>query len=114
MPPPIHSFPAAELPLAVQIDVDEKRRKTENMRRPIDLVRDCELSTLVQYECSIDHPEIRDSRVRCWPVQRFFRQCRDKKGKFTVETTAWEGPAAAAAAATATAASSKTNTPTQH
>lgn len=74
MPPPIHSFPAVALPVAVQIDVDGKKRKTENMRRPIDLARDCELSTLLQYECSIDHPERRDSRVRCWPVQRFFRQ----------------------------------------
>ncbi|KAK4214603.1 hypothetical protein QBC37DRAFT_420922 [Rhypophila decipiens] len=101
MAPAIHSFPAAELPLAVQVDVDGKRRRTEDMRRPVDLVQDCELSTLFQYECYIDHPEMRDSRVRCWPVQRFFRQCQDKKGKFTVETTAWEGPAAAAAAAAA-------------
>jgi len=74
MTPPCLSFPAKDVPKHVQVGLDGKRRKTKDMRRPIDLARDCELFGFLQYECGIDHPEIRDSRVSCWPVQRLFRQ----------------------------------------
>lgn len=120
MTPPVHSFPAVDLPLQVQLDATGRVRKSEN-GQPISLTG-CELLSLVQYDCSVDHPEIRNSPVRCWPVQRWFRRyefwcsadgwlvklkqranscclsvcrCQDKKGSFTVETTAWEGSALA-------------------
>ncbi|KAH6842255.1 hypothetical protein B0I37DRAFT_194724 [Chaetomium sp. MPI-CAGE-AT-0009] len=94
MAPPCPSFPARHLSAAAQIDTDGKVRKTEDGSR-INLARDCELFSLVQYECIVRHPELVDSPVQCWPVQRWFRRCQDKKGSFTAETTAWEGTAAA-------------------
>ncbi|KAK3317010.1 hypothetical protein B0H66DRAFT_310261 [Apodospora peruviana] len=100
MAPTCVTFPAKDVHLHVQVGPDGRVRKTEGGLL-IDLA-DCELFGLVQYECSIDHPEIRDSKVRCWPVQRWFRRCQDRKGKFTVETTAWEGTAAASAGNTTT------------
>jgi len=72
MTPPVHSFPAADLPLQVQLDASGRVRKTED-GQPISLTG-CELLSLVQYSCEIDHPEIRESPVRCWPVQRWFRR----------------------------------------
>ncbi|KAK4120075.1 hypothetical protein N657DRAFT_603369, partial [Parathielavia appendiculata] len=95
MAPPCPTFPAGHLSGAVQISADGKVRKTENGRR-IDLARDCELFELVQYECVVRHPELADSPVQCWPVQRWFRSCQDKKGGFMAETTTWEGTAARA------------------
>jgi hypothetical protein len=73
MTPPCHSFPAAELPLKVQLDKKGRKRKTEG-GGSIDLLSGCELLGFAQYSCSVDHPEIRDSPVRCWPVQRWFRR----------------------------------------
>ncbi|KAL2134498.1 hypothetical protein VTI74DRAFT_11681 [Chaetomium olivicolor] len=92
MAPPCPAFPARKLPAVAQIGVDGKVRKTEDGGR-IDLARDCELLGLLQYECVVSHPEIANSPVRCWPVQRLFRRCQDKRGNFTAETTAWEGTA---------------------
>ncbi|KAK3332703.1 hypothetical protein B0T19DRAFT_439515 [Cercophora scortea] len=89
MPPPCPSFPAKELPAKVQIGPDGKGRKTID-GRPIDLTKDCQLLSLLQYECHVDRPIKPDSLTRCWPVQRWFRRCQDKKGTFMVETTAWE------------------------
>ena len=34
----------------------------------------CELFSMTQYDCQIDRPEVGDSPVRCWPVQRWFRR----------------------------------------
>ncbi|KAK4098397.1 hypothetical protein N658DRAFT_405491, partial [Parathielavia hyrcaniae] len=89
MAPPCPTFPASQLSSAVQIGADAKVRKTENGRR-IDLARDCELFGLVQYECVVRHPELADSPVQCWPIQRWLRRCQNKKGSFMAETTAWE------------------------
>ncbi|KAK3942912.1 hypothetical protein QBC46DRAFT_379067 [Diplogelasinospora grovesii] len=100
MAPPCQSFPARHLPLHVQVGPDGRKRKTEGGKK-IDLVKDCELLSLVQYECQVFHPELWNSPVGCWPIQRWFRRCQDAKGKFMVETTAWEGTAAAAAIAEA-------------
>ncbi|KAK4151290.1 hypothetical protein C8A00DRAFT_17303 [Chaetomidium leptoderma] len=94
MAPPCPNFPARHLSTAAQIGDDGKVRKTEDGRR-IDLARDCELMGLMQYECIVRQPELVDSPVQCWPVQRWFRRCQDKKGSFTAETTAWEGTARA-------------------
>ncbi|KAI1404231.1 hypothetical protein F4819DRAFT_148910 [Hypoxylon fuscum] len=86
MTPPCRVFPATQLEAEVQVDANGKRRKGER----VDLSA-CELFSMVQYECQIDRPEIADSPVRCWPVQRWFRRCQDRKGSFMVETTVWEG-----------------------
>ncbi|KAK4460767.1 hypothetical protein QBC42DRAFT_271747 [Cladorrhinum samala] len=91
MPPPCQSFPASKLPLHVQVGPDHRVRKTSSGER-IDLIRDCELKSLFQYECVVTEPEKPHSPVKCWPVQRLFRSCQDKKNvKFMVETTSWEG-----------------------
>ncbi|KAK4452698.1 hypothetical protein QBC34DRAFT_398105 [Podospora aff. communis PSN243] len=90
MAPPCETFPVQKLPSEVQLGTNGKLRKTVDGRR-IDLQKDCELLELMQYECLVLHPEIPNSPVQCWPVQRLFRRCQDKNGKFTVETTAWEG-----------------------
>ncbi|KAF9882467.1 hypothetical protein CkaCkLH20_00503 [Colletotrichum karsti] len=94
MTPPCVVFDASELPRRVQADLKGKKRKLEG-GADVNLSK-CALRVMTQYRCMVENPEVRDSRVGCWPVQRFFRQCQDKKGTFTVETTAWEGPSAAA------------------
>ncbi|CAJ2503053.1 Uu.00g104470.m01.CDS01 [Anthostomella pinea] len=86
MTPPCRVFPASQLESEIQVNDDGRRRKGGK----IDLSA-CELLSMVQYECKIDHPEASGSPVRCWPVQRWFRRCRDNRGAFTVETTMWEG-----------------------
>jgi len=103
---PVTAFPADELPLHVQHGPDGRRRKTHD-GRGIDLAK-CELLGLVQYDCRVIQPDGGgESVVGCWPVQRLFRRCQDKKGHFMVETTAWEAIAAAASAkASATTTSS--------
>ncbi|KZZ94344.1 hypothetical protein AAL_05311 [Moelleriella libera RCEF 2490] len=95
MTPPCQSFPASELPARVQNDVHGRRRKhdtTNGSPTPhrVDLAA-CELLQMLQYKCQVQNPVLRSSPVQCFPVQRLFRRCRDKKGSFMVETTAWEG-----------------------
>ncbi|KAH8887805.1 hypothetical protein GQ53DRAFT_749488 [Thozetella sp. PMI_491] len=87
------TFPATNLPQKIQADSGGKRRKTKD-GRAINLAKDCELLGLVQYECEVANPELPECEVACYPVQRWFRRCQDKKGSFMVETTAWEGRAA--------------------
>ncbi|KAI1185111.1 hypothetical protein F5B17DRAFT_432885 [Nemania serpens] len=87
MTPPCRVFPASQLPTEIQMN-DGKRRKGGK----IDLSA-CELLSMVQYDCLIDRPDLNDSRVKCWPVQRWFRRCQDSKETFLVETTMWEGKA---------------------
>ncbi|KAL2756090.1 hypothetical protein ACRALDRAFT_2104176 [Sodiomyces alcalophilus JCM 7366] len=89
MSPPCVAFPASELPLHVQADVKGKKRKLDGGGN-VDLSQ-CDLKELTQYRCFVDDPALPGSPVRCWAVNRFFRQCRDKKGVFMVETSAWEG-----------------------
>ncbi len=104
MTPPCYTFSAGELPERIQFDVHGRQRKmlpakdvkdaqdktaapsgqvvhtersgSSNARhRDIDLARDCTLlSSMLQYSCAVVHPEMRDSPVRCWPVQRLFRR----------------------------------------
>ncbi|QUC20462.1 uncharacterized protein UV8b_04703 [Ustilaginoidea virens] len=94
MTPPCHSFPAAELPSRIQLDVHGRRRKHDPPRRGIDLSA-CQLLSLLQYKCPPEKAASADGPVRCFPVERLFRRCADRKGTFTVETTAWEGGDAA-------------------
>jgi len=89
MAPPIKAFDTAALPQHVQHGPDGRRRKTA-AGAGIDLARDCELATLLQYECLVRRPEMPNSPVECWPVRRWFRRCQDLKANFTVETTKWE------------------------
>ncbi|KAI1336524.1 hypothetical protein F5Y15DRAFT_201450 [Xylariaceae sp. FL0016] len=88
MSPPCRVFPASELQDEIQLN-DGKRRKGGK----VDLSA-CELFSMVQYNCQIDRPEVTNSPVRCWPVQRWFRRCQDMQSSFIVETTIWEGKAA--------------------
>ncbi|KAI2467989.1 hypothetical protein F4781DRAFT_286070 [Annulohypoxylon bovei var. microspora] len=85
MTPPCRVFPASQLESEIQV-ADGKVRKGGRIDLPT-----CELFSMVQYECQIDRPNVADSPVRCWPVQRWFRRCQDKNGSFMVETTIWEG-----------------------
>lgn len=69
MTPPCRVFPASNLPAEIQIDDQGKRRKGGR----IDLSA-CELLAMTQYDCQIDRPDLANSPVRCWPVQRWFRR----------------------------------------
>lgn len=69
MTPPCRVFQASQLPATIQFDDNNKRRKGGS----IDLSA-CELLSMVQYDCQIDRPDLRGSRVECWPVQRWFRR----------------------------------------
>ena len=73
MPPLCQSFPANDLPQAVQLNWNGRLRKTEDVQR-IDLFKDCELLGLVQYECLVSRPEVPESPIQCWPIQRLFRR----------------------------------------
>ncbi len=73
MSPPCQSFPVKDLPVLAQVGVNGKLRKTESGKRT-DLVKDCELMGLLQYECLVVRPEERNSPIQCWPVQRLFRR----------------------------------------
>ncbi|KAL5604313.1 hypothetical protein BROUX41_002286 [Berkeleyomyces rouxiae] len=85
MAPPAKQVVLGELQDAVQLDAKGKRRKTVDARN-IELAQ-CPLKAMTQYNC-----DVVEDRVRCQMMFRFFRQCQDKKGPFTVETTAWESP----------------------
>lgn len=81
MAPPCRVFPASDLPHEIQLDQGRRRKMTReggsssssNSSRKIDLSA-CALFSMTQYDCQIDRPEINDSPVRCWPVQRWFRR----------------------------------------
>jgi len=86
MAPPVESWSAHELTDRVQVTKEGRRRKDR-----IDLNK-CKLLEMLQYECLVEDGGRRaNARVICRPVERLFRRCEDRKGTFTVETTAWEG-----------------------
>ncbi|KAK7975536.1 hypothetical protein PG989_013999 [Apiospora arundinis] len=89
MTPPCRTFTTATLESEIQTNDTGRKRKLDRGQKNIDLSQ-CELLSMLQYECQVDQPEIRNSPARCWPVQRWFRRCQDKKGSFMVETTHWE------------------------
>jgi len=68
MTPPCRVFPASQLPAEIQL-VDGKRRKGGKIDPSA-----CELLSMTQYDCQIDRPDLSNSPVRCWPVQRWFRR----------------------------------------
>lgn len=72
MTPPCPAFPASELSLHAQADVNGKKRKLDGGAN-VDLSH-CVLNELTQYRCFVDNPEVAQSPVRCWAVNRFFRQ----------------------------------------
>lgn len=73
MTPPCHSFPALELSLRAQEDMNGRRRKFELGTRKVDLST-CDLFKMMQYKCEVLHPVSRDSPVQCFVVERFFRK----------------------------------------
>jgi len=86
MTPPVESWPVAELEQRIYGNAKGEYRKGFDGN-----LKNCQLMELLQYNCKVDNPESKNSLVRCWPVERLFRRCKDKSGTFTVETTAWEG-----------------------
>lgn len=72
MTPPCPNFHPSQLPQQIQFKIDGRKRKTEG-GKDIDL-SSCELMGLLQYDCSIEHPQRQDSKVMCYPVQRWFRR----------------------------------------
>ncbi|KAH7011974.1 hypothetical protein BGZ61DRAFT_493905 [Ilyonectria robusta] len=94
---PCQVFHASELPDRVQADLKGRKRKLEAGERNVDL-KSCELLEMLQYKCEIKEPVTWDSAVQCYAVDRLFRKCKDRKGTFMVETTAWEGKDYSAAA----------------
>ncbi|CAL3972742.1 hypothetical protein PZA11_004217 [Diplocarpon coronariae] len=86
MAPFVESWPASELPYRSQLTTNDRRRKDFEGD-----LKGCELLEMLQYKCAVEEPVTRESVTKCWPVQRLFRRCQDRKGIFTVETTAWEG-----------------------
>ncbi|EFQ34042.1 hypothetical protein CGRA01v4_12098 [Colletotrichum graminicola] len=106
MTPPCKVFPVSELELHVQANVKGKKRKLPR-GADVDLTK-CALKEMTQFRCYVDDSKSRDSPVRCWPIHRLFRQCRDKKGTFTIETTAWEGSIHSAQRTSPTTGSTKT------
>ncbi|KPM44645.1 hypothetical protein AK830_g1956 [Neonectria ditissima] len=110
---PCQVFHASELPDRIQTDLKGRKRKLGAGERSVDLSA-CELHEMLQYKCEIKEPVTWDSAVQCYAVGRLFRKCKDRKGAFMVETTAWEGKDYSG-----TAGSSKNNTsaeqkPPQH
>ncbi|KAF7549000.1 hypothetical protein G7Z17_g6681 [Cylindrodendrum hubeiense] len=87
---PCQVFHASELPDRVQADLKGHKRKLDGGQRNVDL-NSCELLEMLQYKCEIKEPVKWDSAVQCYAVDRLFRKCKDRKGTFMVETTAWEG-----------------------
>ncbi|KAG4419903.1 hypothetical protein IFR04_006940 [Cadophora malorum] len=86
MAPFVEVFPASELPLRSQINTRGKARKDFQGD-----LKACELLEMWQYDCEVEKPVTRESVTRCWPVERLFRRCKDRRGTFMIETTAWEG-----------------------
>ncbi|PHH71549.1 hypothetical protein CDD80_5145 [Ophiocordyceps camponoti-rufipedis] len=81
MAPPCEPFPASKLPLMVQRDVHGRRRKPDPAVGPVNL-ESCELLRMVQWN--------QLEFTKFVAVERLFRRCKDRKGYFLVETTAWE------------------------
>lgn len=71
MSPPLESWSAAELPERVQVDEKNKRRKT--LGKEIDLTK-CVLEEMVQYDCRVEQPVTKESKVVCEPIVRLFRK----------------------------------------
>ncbi|KAF4976895.1 hypothetical protein FZEAL_6497 [Fusarium zealandicum] len=86
---PCQVFHASELPERIQADLSGRKRKLDGGVRSVDL-SGCELLEMMQYKCEIKEPVKWDSAVQCYAVDRLFRRCKDRKGTFMVETTAWE------------------------
>lgn len=77
MPSSIPAFSAEELPAKIQVDLNGRKRKLPELpdgRTKLDLRKDCELLSLLQYSCTVDRPEEPGSSVQCWPVPRMFRK----------------------------------------
>lgn len=71
MPPLVESFPPSEL-TAARIN---KLPSGQTRKPPISDLKECELKELIQYNCDLNGPkENLESRVRCEPVLRLFRQ----------------------------------------
>jgi hypothetical protein len=69
MTPPVESWPVREL--EDRVLGNEKGRRRKGFAG--DLGK-CQLLELLQYSCEVERPVTRESRTRCWPVERLFRK----------------------------------------
>jgi hypothetical protein len=74
---PTEVFPASQLPWHLQTSAHTGRRR----KVPIEELDKCPRKIMTQWKCE---PE--GETIRCWPVERFFRVCKD----VTVEVTEFE------------------------
>jgi hypothetical protein len=61
---PTEVFPASHLSWKLQTDVNTGRRK----KVLVEELKNCPLRQMVQWSCEPDR-----DKVRCWPIERFFR-----------------------------------------
>ncbi|KAI5812369.1 hypothetical protein BZA77DRAFT_324408 [Pyronema omphalodes] len=71
---PTELFPPSELPWKLETDVHTGRRR----KVPVGDLSDCPLRKMMQWKCEPDADQ-----VRCWPIERLFRSCKN----ITVEVT---------------------------
>jgi hypothetical protein len=69
MTPPVESWEVRELQERVLGNGKGRRRKGFGGD-----LRKCELVELLQYNCEVEKPVTRESRTRCWPIERLFRR----------------------------------------
>jgi hypothetical protein len=70
MPPPLETWPASQLDYRSQVSMKDTKRKGFDGD-----LKACKLLELLQYECGItEGPVTKESRIICWPVERFFRR----------------------------------------
>jgi hypothetical protein len=72
MAPFTTTFPASELPARVQADASGRKRKLPGGGDVI--LAECELLSMVQYDCLIDNPDSPSSVVHCHQIRRWFRR----------------------------------------
>lgn len=69
MTPPVESWEVRELQERVLVNGKGRRRKGFGGD-----LRKCELVELLQYSCEVEKPVTRESRTKCWPIERLFRR----------------------------------------
>ncbi len=69
MAPLVESFPPSQLPHEILSNAKGGYRKGFNGD-----LRACELMEMMQYVCEVEQPVTRESKTRCWPVERLFRR----------------------------------------
>lgn len=69
MTPPVESWDVQELEARTLGNAKGRRRKDFEGE-----LGKCEMLELLQYMCEVERPVTRESKTRCWPVERLFRR----------------------------------------